>query len=264
MFARMDPYRRQERRYATGSGRTTGTSRGAPAEPDIFLVLAVLTYLRRWPPPQPLPGARVDRMAERTRFEGDLEPDEDYEGLRFTDATFDEAAAGGCHFLDCEFTGVSFADSRLRKSRFTDAALRDTRFVATDLAETSWQDTTLASCALAGVQAFSAGLRRVTFRDGKLDSVNFRGAVFTDVAFEDCVLRDADFGSATLLRVSFAGCTLTGADFTKASCTKVDLRGAQLGITAGYESLRGVTIDSVQLVTLAPYLARHLGITVAD
>ncbi len=90
---------------------------------------------------------------------------------------------------------------------------------------------------LAGVQAFSAGLRRVTFRDAKLDSVNFRGARFTDVAFEDCVLRDVDFGSATLLRVSFAGCTLTGADFTKVSCTEVDLRGASLGITAGFDAL---------------------------
>ena len=114
------------------------------------------------------------------------------------------------------------------------------------------------------MQAFSAALRRVTFRGGKLDSVNFRSGVFTDVTFEDCMLRDTDFGGATLLRVGFAGCTLTGADFTKAACTEVDLRGAQLGITAGYESLRGVTIDSVQLVTLAPYLARHLGITVAD
>jgi len=104
----------------------------------------------------------------------------------------------------------------------------------------------------------------VVFTAGKLDSVNFRSAVLTDVTFEDCVLRDADFGGATLLRVSFAGCTLAGADFTKADCTEVDLRGARLGITAGYESLRGVTIDSGQLVTLAPYLARHLGITVAD
>jgi ethanolamine transporter EutH len=32
----------------------------------------------------------------------------------------------------------------------------------------------------------------------------------------------------------------------------------------GYESLGGTTIDSVQLVALAPLLARHLGITVAD
>ena len=137
-------------------------------------------------------------------FEGDLEPGEDYEGLRFAAATFDDAAAGGCHFLDCSFVSTSFSGGRLRKSRFT------------------------------------------------------------DVTFEDCMLRDLDFGGATLLRVSFAGCILTGADFTKAACTEVDLRGAQLGITAGYESLRGVTIDSVQLVALAPYLARHLGITVAD
>jgi uncharacterized protein YjbI with pentapeptide repeats len=197
-------------------------------------------------------------------FGGDLEPGEDYEGLRFTAAAFEEAAAGGCHFLDCSFVSTSFGGGRLRKSRFTNVTLLQARFVATDLAETSWQDTTLTGCALAGVQAFSAALRRVVFRDGKLDSVNFRQASFTDVAFEDCVLRDADFGGATLLRVSFAGCTLTGADFTKATCTEVDLRGAQLGITAGYESLRGVTIDTVQLVGLAPYLARHLGITVAD
>ncbi len=114
------------------------------------------------------------------------------------------------------------------------------------------------------MQAFSAALRRVVFTGSKLDSVNFRSAVLTDVTFEDCVLRDADFGGATLLRVSFAGCTLAGADFTKAACTEVDLRGARLEITAGYESLRGVTIDSGQLVALAPYLARHLGITVAD
>ncbi len=136
--------------------------------------------------------------------------------------------------------------------------------MSTDLAETGWQDTTLTGCALAGVQAFSASMRRVTFRDGKLDSVNFRSGTLTDVRFENCLLRDAEFGGATLRRVSFAGCTLTRADFTKVSCTDVDLRGAALGIAAGYESLRGATIDSVQLVALAPLLARHLGITVAD
>ena len=80
---------------------------------------------------------------ELTPFEGDLEPDEDYEGLRFAEATYDEAAAGRCHFLDCSFVGVSFGGSRLRKSRFTGVTLREVRFVATDLAETGWQDTAL-------------------------------------------------------------------------------------------------------------------------
>ena len=94
--------------------------------------------------------------------------------------------------------------------------------------------------------------------------MNFRAGAFTDVTFEDCVLRDVDFGGARLVRVSFAGCTLAGADFTNVSCTDVDLRGASLGISAGYESLRGVTIDRVQLVTLAPFLARQLGLVVTD
>jgi uncharacterized protein YjbI with pentapeptide repeats len=80
----------------------------------------------------------------------------------------------------------------------------------------------------------------------------------------DCVLHEVDFGGATLLRVKFGGSTLTGADFTKVTCTDVDLRDASLDITAGYDSLRGATIDSAQLVALAPYLARHLGITVAS
>jgi uncharacterized protein YjbI with pentapeptide repeats len=86
------------------------------------------------------------------------------------------------------------------------------------------------------------------------------------------VLRDADFGGAKLTRVRFPGCQLSGADFTKVTCADVDLRGAVLGdpgtettgIRAGYDSLRGVRIDTLQLMILAPLLAHHLGITVKD
>jgi uncharacterized protein YjbI with pentapeptide repeats len=210
-------------------------------------------------------GDRYSRgmAAELIVHDGDLEPDGDYEGERFGGA-FDEPFAGGAHFLDCAFAGVTFSGGQLRKSRFTGTALRDTRFVATDLAETGWQDAELENCALSGVQVFSAAMRRVTFRGGKLDSVNFRSSVLTDVKFEDCMLSDVDFGAAKLTRVSFAGSTLRSADFTKVSCTDVDLRGAALGLSGGFDSLRGTTIDSVQLVALAPHLARHLGITVTD
>jgi len=202
--------------------------------------------------------------ADLTPHEGDLEPDEDYEGVLFDGASFADADAGHCHFLDCSFAGTTFDGGRLRKARFTGVTLRETRFVACDLAETGWQDVTLDGCALSGVQAFSASMRRVTFRNCKLDSVNFRSGTLREVTFEDCVLRDAEFGGATLRRVGFGGCTLARADFTKASCDEVDLRGAELGISGGYESLRGTTIDSGQLVALAPLLARHLGITVTD
>jgi uncharacterized protein YjbI with pentapeptide repeats len=192
----------------------------------------------------------------------DLTSGESYDGVAFTGTAWEEPAAGNCLFLDCAFSNVSVDGGRLRKSRFTDTTLRDTRFVACDLAETAWQDVTLTSCALAGVQVYSASMRRVRFVDCKLDSVNFRGATLTEVQFENCLLRDAEFGSATLKRAGFGGSTLERAVFTKVTCTDVDLRGATLGITAGYESLRGATIDSVQLVGLAPLLAAHLGIVV--
>jgi uncharacterized protein YjbI with pentapeptide repeats len=192
-----------------------------------------------------------------------LVPDEDYEQVVFTDTEFDTPAAGGCHFLDCTFDNSTFGQIKMRKCRFTDSRIRDTRFVATDLAETGWQDVALSSCGLAGVQAFGVALRRVAFRDCKLDSVNFRDSTFDDVRFENCLLRDVDFGSARLTGVTFGGCTL-GADFTKTTLSRVDLRGAELGITAGYDALRGATIDTIQLIGLAPLLAQHLGITVED
>lgn len=205
-------------------------------------------------------------------FEGELEVEGDYDRIRFDGSTFTDAAAGGSRVAECGFTGVAFDGGRMRRTRLSDVWFEQTRLVAVDLAESSLTDVWLTGCVLAGVQAFGLVTRRVRFRDCKLDSVNFRDCRLTDVLFEGCVLRDVDFGSAKLTRVRFPGCTLSRADFTKASCTDVDLRGARMGagepgdagIRAGYDSLRGARIDTLQLVTLAPLLAHHLGITVED
>jgi uncharacterized protein YjbI with pentapeptide repeats len=212
------------------------------------------------------PPRRVEELkfADRLRpFDGELEPDEDYELYTFSGPGFSGARAGGARFLECAFSNTAFDSADLRRSRFSDVWLREVRLVSCDVSEAGWLDVTLTGCVLAGVQAYSSSLRRVTLRECKLDSVNFRDCALTDVLFEDCVLRDADFGSAKLTRVRFPGCTI-GADFTKVTGQDVDLRGADLRITAGYDAMRGTTIDTLQLVSLAPLLARHLGITVED
>ena len=227
-----------------GNANTAGRPRGGPSR---FWALAGIVSATRF-------LATVNSM---------LAPDEEYEQVVFADTDFGTLAAGNCHFVECAFNHSTFGKNRMRKCRFTDSSLQDTRFVATDLAETGWQDATLTRCALAGVEAFSSTLRRVTFRDCKLDSVNFRDSTLRDVTFENCLMRDVDFGSARLNRVAFGGCTL-GADFSKATLARVDLRGAELRITAGYESLRGARISTVQLIGLAPMLAQHLGLTVED
>ena len=200
---------------------------------------------------------------------GSIEIDGDYDGVIISDQALGDpvladVAASGTRFIESAITGVTFNGGTLRKCRMSDVWLGDTRFVAIDLAESTLVDTWLNGCVLAGVQAFSGLMRRMSFRSCKLDSVNFRDCTLTDVTFEDCVLRDPDFGGAKLTRVRFPGCALTGASFTNANCSSVDLRGASLGITAGFDALRGATIDSLQLMALAPLLAHHLGITVKD
>jgi uncharacterized protein YjbI with pentapeptide repeats len=209
---------------------------------------------------------------ELRSFEGMLEVDGDYDRILFDGSAFEDANAGGSRVTESAFTGVTFDGGRMRRARLSDVWFGETRMVAFDLAESSLTDVWFSGCVFAGSQAFALTTRRVTFRDCKLDSVNFRDCKLTDVLFDDCMLRDVDFGSAKLTRVRFPGCTLSGADFTKASCTDVDLRRARLGagapgdagIRAGYDSLRGVRIDTVQLMTLAPLLAHHLGIIVED
>jgi uncharacterized protein YjbI with pentapeptide repeats len=202
---------------------------------------------------------------------GALEIDGDYDRALFSGTLFTETDAGGARFTECAFTtGSGFDGGRLRRSRFSDVWFGETRLVAVDLAESSLTDAWFNGCVFAGVQAFSVIGRRVLFRGCKLDSVNFRDSKLTDVVFEDCVLRDVDFGSAKLTRVRFPGSQLTGVDLTRVSCSSVDLRGARLGtpdtpgIKAGYDSLSGTRVDSLQLMTLAPLLAHHLGIMVAD
>jgi uncharacterized protein YjbI with pentapeptide repeats len=209
---------------------------------------------------------------ELQTFDGALEVDGDYDRIRFDASTFQDATAGGSRVIESAFTGVTFDGGQMRRARLSDVWFGETRMVAFDLAESSLTDVWFSGCVFAGTQAFALTTRRVTFRDCKLDSVNFREAALTDVLFEDCLLRDVDFASARLTRVRFPGSTLSGTDFTKASCADVDLRRARLGagapddagIRAGYDSLRGVRIDTVQLMTLAPLLAHHLGIIVDD
>ena len=70
--------------------------------------------------------------ADLIPFQGELEPDELYDGMAFEGSSFDGADAAFGHFLECLFSGVAFDGGSLRKARFTDTGLREARFVACD------------------------------------------------------------------------------------------------------------------------------------
>ncbi|WP_167475639.1 pentapeptide repeat-containing protein [Nocardia arthritidis] len=198
-------------------------------------------------------------------FDGDLEPEGDYECVHVDGRTLEDLAAGNARFTQCAFTGLVVGRGSLRFARFADVWLREVRWIGTDVSDTAWQDAEMIDGALSGVDAGGTNLRRIRFEGCKFDSVNFRKSVLRDVTFVDCVLRHTDFGDAKLTNVTFPGTALDDISFAKAQLAKVDLRGATaLGVTDGLDALRGATINHTQLLDLAPVFARHLGLVVKD
>ncbi len=196
---------------------------------------------------------------------GGLSPDERYDTVHFDGLELPEPDGSGATFLECALTDCVVTGGGLRGATFNDVWIHGTRFVGTGLAESGWQDAALDSCVLAGAEAFGLRARRVVFRRCKLDSVNLRTAQLREVRFEDCLLRDVDLAGARLSDVAFPGCTLEGLRLGRASLARVDLRDtAHLELADGYDALRGAIISTIQLLELAPALARELGITVSE
>ncbi|MCX4906636.1 pentapeptide repeat-containing protein [Streptomyces sp. NBC_00878] len=194
---------------------------------------------------------------------GGLEPDGDYDGLRFSDVDFGGQDGGGARFMDCALTGCAVDETRLHGARVLDSVLSGIRGVGTDLGSSTFRDVEVVDARLGGVQLHGAVLERVVVRGGKIDYLNLREARLRDVVFEGCVLVEPDFGGARLERVEFVDCVLKGADFSGVSLVDVDLRrAAEVGFTRGVDRLAGAVISPAQLVDLAGVFAAELGVRV--
>jgi uncharacterized protein YjbI with pentapeptide repeats len=186
---------------------------------------------------------------------------------------------------DAELVGVDISGAEARSGRIVhatidgfraaDAMLRDLRLVdvaaeSLDASNGDWRGATLRrvelrGSRLTGLALIEAELEDVLLHDCKLDYANLRAASLTRVTFSDCVLLDADFGGARLDSVRFEGCDLQGTDFGRAEMAEVDLRGSDLSRLGGdVAALRGATVDSAQLIDLAPRLASAAGLKVEN
>ncbi|MEY2473850.1 MAG: hypothetical protein QOK28_3179 [Actinomycetota bacterium] len=161
-------------------------------------------------------------------------------GGRWSGVVLDGWRAFGVAFEDCDLSGFSLLD---------EAVLQNVSFTR---------------CRLSGANFSGARLRRVTFSECKLDDVNLRMADAEQVVFADAVLVGSDLHAAKLTDVRMRGCDLRATDWTKAALKTVDLRGSRLEDIRGADRLRGVTIESSQVVPLAYSLAVALELTIED
>jgi uncharacterized protein YjbI with pentapeptide repeats len=161
-------------------------------------------------------------------------------GGRWSGVILDGLRAFSVTFEDCDLSGLALLD------------------------EPSLQNVTFTRCRLSGANLAGARLRNVTFDGCKLDDANLRMVDAEKTVFEDGLLTGCDLFGAKLTEVRMHACDLRGSDWTKASLKAVDLRGSRLEDIRGAESLRGVTIDSSQVVPLAYSLAVAMELTIVD
>lgn len=195
---------------------------------------------------------------------GALEPPVEVEGARLESAELGGVTWGSARFENVHLVGVGFDGSKLRG-----ASLVDLLGERVGAANGDWGGATLRRVAfresrLTGIDFGEARLTDVSFEDCKLDYANFRHSEIDQVTFEGCALAEADFQGARIRRTRFSGCTLDRADFTKAELEEVDARGSTIALAGSVLNLRGLTIDSVQLIDLALALAGEIGINVED
>jgi uncharacterized protein YjbI with pentapeptide repeats len=172
-----------------------------------------------------------------------------------------DLAAGKRH-TELEIAGDGLSGSRLEGASFLHCRFRSVEADVARWRGISAQATSFHSSRMTGIQLNECELRDVLFDDTRLDLANLRMARLERVTFRDCSLTEADFADAELVSVRFERCSLRGATFRDARCRSTDLRGSSLDELDGAGGLAGATIDAVQLMELAPALARHIGLRV--
>lgn len=157
-----------------------------------------------------------------------------------------------------------FTGAQLMRVQAKDLRIRGSDFSAASLADGGLLRMECRTSRLTGTDFSKTSLHDVTFVGCKLDMANFRFSDVRRVKFIDCTLSETDFLGATLHDVVFGSCQLDKTVFDQAKCKLVDLRGSELAELSGWSALKGAIIDTTQLVGVAPYLARELGLTVRD
>lgn len=196
--------------------------------------------------------------------EKDLMPEATLENVRLIDVDVTGLDAKNLSFDESILQKVTFTQAQLEKLSLIDAKLQESEFSAVRCPESSFIRTTCSNSRMTGINLSNSTLKDVVFENCKLDLANFRFAKLTRVSFINCSLSEVDFQGAELSDVIFQKSQLEKVDFTGSKIKSVDLRSSELINIRSWQSLKGATIDSAQLVAVAPQLAAQLGLTISD
>lgn len=181
------------------------------------------------------------------------------DGLDWSNQTARNIGLNGVVVVKGDFTGAV-----LPKATFRDARFDKCQFAGMIIEEGGFNRLELLGAQASGLTVTDATIKDVLFKGCRLNLANFRFTHFKNVVFEDCVLTEADFAYAQLEAVLFRKCDLQAAQFSAVKLQQVDLRSSNIEGIKGVASLKGATIDELQLLTISHLLAGELGIKVLE
>jgi uncharacterized protein YjbI with pentapeptide repeats len=118
----------------------------------------------------------------------------------------------------------------------------------------------LENCKLTGIQVGNTSFVDVEFRNCRLEMASFNKVTFNRAIFRDCQIREGDFAETLFDRVSFIDCDLTRATFARMRLKDSEMRRPVLTGLRGLGQLRGIAMESNDILAHSELFAAELGI----
>jgi uncharacterized protein YjbI with pentapeptide repeats len=211
------------------------------------------------------PALRPLHLPELDEATGaDVGPAQSLSVLRVTAAAAADRSLAEARCSEVLVTGGGFDDIDCRAARFLETRFEGVTADRLLASGSTWRTSELQQCRFGALELGNAVLGSVGLTGSKCHRLNLSGAQLSDVLVEGCDIGECDLSSAVAERVAFPDARIGTLTVTGARLRDVDLRGARIDRIIGIGDVGGAVITEGQLSGLAPALAEHLGIGVAE
>lgn len=148
---------------------------------------------------------RQDENFVRANFKSQTLPVAEYENCLFTDCDFSDADISGRQFVNCKFVSCNMTLSTLKKTTFNDVQFAGCKMLGLhfDYCNEFGFSVSFDNCILDHACFYKLKLKKTTFKDCKLQEVDFSEADLTASIFDKCNLMLATFDDTVLDKVDF-------------------------------------------------------------
>ena len=214
------------------------------------------------PRPPVLTAPDLSRLRDGAADE--LAAGEMVEDLWLAEADLSGAGPSAISLLSCRFSEVFADDTDLTAARLVDCRLERLSSTYLHSPRSTWRAVELTGSRIGAWEIYDADLESVLIEDCRLGFANLAGTVLRDILIRSTRIDELDLSGIEAERVRFEDCRVGTLRLRGGSLSDVDLRGLEMRVVSGVDSLGGATVSGEQLTELAPLLAQHLGLRVED